>query len=75
MEIHAGEIAEIHFTKKGKRMSDVDNICLHFVSKEKGWYYNLSRRTIDIKFKVPEEQQFSITVSREKFNLIGDMNN
>ncbi len=35
-----------------------------------GWYYNLSDRTICVKFDVPEGD-FDVVVSTEKFDLIG----
>ena len=38
---------------------------------ESGWYYNMSDRTIRIKFPKPEEDAFDVVVSTEKFDLIG----
>lgn len=38
---------------------------------EEGWYYNLSNRTIQIKTKWPQKDDFDIIVSTEKFDLIG----
>ena len=38
---------------------------------ESGWYYNLSDRTIWAKFNKPAKKDFTVTVSTEKFDLIG----
>ena len=38
---------------------------------DSGWYYNLSDRTIWIKFPRPEKNNFDVIVSTEKFDLIG----
>ena len=38
---------------------------------ESGWYYNMSDRTIRVKFPKPEEESFDVVVSTEKFDLIG----
>ena len=38
---------------------------------ESGWYYNLSDRTVWIKFSNPEQDKFDVVVSTEKFDLIG----
>lgn len=38
---------------------------------ESGWYYNLSDRTICVKFPKPEHANFDVIVSTEKFDLIG----
>ena len=38
---------------------------------ESGWYYNLSDRTIWVKFAKPAKKDFTVTVSTEKFDLIG----
>ena len=38
---------------------------------ESGWYYNLSDRTIWVKFNKPVKKDFTVTVSTEKFDLIG----
>ena len=38
---------------------------------ESGWYYNLSDRTIWIKFPRPMKNNFDVVVSTEKFDLIG----
>ncbi len=101
LTVLAGENASVRFTKKGGYPLSVQNIFLHFISKERGafhvyiddkllpsfiiedlfnsaeegWYYNLTCKTIDIKFKVPKKQSFCLTISMEKFDLIGDMNN
>src|SRR5699024_6775231 len=38
---------------------------------EEGWYYSLSNRIINIKFKKPLRYSFDVIVSTEKFDLIG----
>lgn len=38
---------------------------------ESGWYYNLPDRTIWVKFAKPAKKDFTVTVSTEKFDLIG----
>lgn len=38
---------------------------------EEGWYYHLSDRTVWVKCKYPAKADFSVTVSTEKFDLIG----
>ena len=38
---------------------------------EEGWYYNLSDRTVLIKFPKPEKFNFDVVISTEKFDLIG----
>lgn len=38
---------------------------------DEGWFYNLSERTIMLKTAMPEECDFTIVVSTEKFDLIG----
>ena len=38
---------------------------------DEGWFYNLSERTIMLKTAMPEECDFSIVISTEKFDLIG----
>ena len=38
---------------------------------ESGWYYNLPDRTICVKFAKPAKKDFTVTVSTEKFDLIG----
>ena len=38
---------------------------------ESGWYYNLSDRTVWVKFPKPAKDDFEIVVSTEKFDLIG----
>ena len=38
---------------------------------ESGWYYNLSEKTVWIKFPKPEKDNFDVIVSNEKFDLIG----
>ena len=35
------------------------------------WYYNMSDRTIWVKFAKPAKKDFTVTVSTEKFDLIG----
>lgn len=36
-----------------------------------GWYYELSDRTICVKFPMPDKRQFEVVISTEKFDLIG----
>jgi len=36
-----------------------------------GWYYNMSDRTIWVKFRVPKKKNFELVISKEKFDLIG----
>ena len=36
-----------------------------------GWYYHLSDRTIWVKFAKPAKKDFTLTISTEKFDLIG----
>ncbi len=38
---------------------------------ESGWYYNLSDRTIWVKYPVPSKKRYEVVISREKFDLIG----
>ena len=38
---------------------------------ESGWYYNLPDRTIWVKFAKPAKKDFTVTISTEKFDLIG----
>ena len=38
---------------------------------DSGWYYNLSDRTVLLKFPVPKDEKFDVIVSTEKFDLIG----
>lgn len=38
---------------------------------ESGWYYNLSDRTIWVKYPVPAKKKYEVIISREKFDLIG----
>ncbi len=43
----------------------------NYENAEKGWYYNLSDRTIWVKFNKPKKDKFDVIVSTEKFDLIG----
>ena len=43
----------------------------NWLEAESGWYYNLSDRTIWIKFPNPAKNNFDVVVSTEKFDLIG----
>lgn len=36
-----------------------------------GWYYNLSDRTIWVKYDIPEKKTYDVVISMEKFDLIG----
>ena len=42
-----------------------------FEESTSGWYYDLSDRTIHVKFPIPSECMFDVIVSTEKFDLIG----
>ncbi len=42
-----------------------------FEEAQSGWYYDLSDRTICVKFPAPKEAAFDVVVSTEKFDLIG----
>jgi YesN/AraC family two-component response regulator len=37
---------------------------------ESGWYYNMSDRTIWVKFPVPKKDDFEVVISKEKFDLL-----
>ena len=43
----------------------------NFDEAESGWYYNLSEKTVWIKFSMPEKNNFDVIISNEKFDLIG----
>lgn len=38
---------------------------------ESGWYYNLSDRTIWVKYSIPAKKSYEVVISKEKFDLIG----
>ncbi len=38
---------------------------------ESGWYYNLSDKTIWVKYNKPNKSKYEVVVSTEKFDLIG----
>lgn len=64
--------------KKGAYWASVDGTRLpRFIVKdrwdeaESGWYYNLSDRTIWVKFPKPDKKDFTVTISAETFDLIG----
>lgn len=64
--------------KKGALWASVDGQQLpQFIVRdgweaaESGWYYNLPDRTIWVKFAKPAKKDFTVTVSTEKFDLIG----
>ena len=42
-----------------------------WLNAESGWYYNLSDRTVCVKFAKPAAKDFEVIVSVEKFDLIG----
>ena len=42
-----------------------------FSEADLGWYYDMSDRTICVKFPVPEKKDFEVVISKEKFDLIG----
>ena len=43
----------------------------NWLEADAGWYYNLSDRTVWIKFPYPQNDNFDVVVSTEKFDLIG----
>lgn len=43
----------------------------YYDEANEGWYYDMSDRSIKIKFNVPDKDNFDVTVSTEKFDLIG----
>ena len=64
--------------KKGALWASVDGQQLSqyivrdgWEAAESGWYYNLPDRTIWVKFAKPAKKDFTVTVSTEKFDLIG----
>jgi alpha-glucosidase len=42
-----------------------------FDESQCGWYYDLSDRTVLLKFPMPKKDDFELVVSTEKFDLIG----
>ena len=42
-----------------------------YEAAEEGWFYHLPDRTVWVKFKKPAEREFTVTVSTEKFDLVG----
>ena len=38
---------------------------------ETGWYYNMSDRTILVKYPLPKKADYEVVISTEKFDLIG----
>ena len=46
-----------------------------FAQSDKGWFYDLQRRTIEVKCPRPQEDNFTILVSTKHFDLIGMENN
>ena len=43
----------------------------NFEGNNEGWYYDLTDRTICVKFDMPGKKDFDVIVSTEKFDLIG----
>ena len=35
------------------------------------WYYNMSDRTIWVKYPKPEKDDYDVVISTEKFDLVG----
>ena len=63
---------------KGAYWVSVDGVKIpRFIVKDnydassEGWYYDLTDRTICVKFNVPGKDNFAVVVSTEKFDLIG----
>lgn len=42
-----------------------------WIDAQEGWYYNLSDRTIQVKYEIPAKNKYEVVVSAEKFDLIG----
>lgn len=38
---------------------------------DSGWYYDLTERSVWVKFSKPKKDTFTLTISKEKFDLIG----
>lgn len=38
---------------------------------DSGWYYDLTERSVWVKFPKPKKDTFTLTISKEKFDLIG----
>lgn len=64
--------------EKGACQVWVDDVALtQFLIKDEweqsqsGWYFELSDRTVCIKHQWPQKKEFTVTVSRKKFDLIG----
>ena len=43
----------------------------NYNDSDEAWYYNLSDRTILVKFDLPAKKDFDVVISTEKFDLIG----
>lgn len=70
MKVLSKEKGAFWVTVDGKKISRFlvrDN----WEEAEAGWYYNLSDRTVWIKFPKPEKLNFNVVISTEKFDLIG----
>ena len=64
--------------KKGALWVSVDENMLtrylvrdNYELADEGWYYNLSDRTVMVKFNNPKNKSFDLKISTEKFDLIG----
>ena len=42
-----------------------------FEKAREGWFYNMPDRTVLVKFDRPQQDDFEVTVSTEKFDLVG----
>lgn len=74
------EKMEVYFVSKGKSAKSVslqgEALPEHLVkarwtASEKGWYYDAEAGLICIKYPKPQERDYEVTVSTERFDLIG----
>ena len=96
IDMTAGEQTAIRFTRSGSYPTDVENVLLdvlhrekapftvmlgeraleHFLYRKKfeeaeeGWYYSQTKKSVLIKYRNPEKD-YAVTISFEKFDLIG----
>ena len=96
IDMTAGEQTAIRFTRSGSYPTDVENVLLdvlhrekapftvmlgdrtleHFLYRKKfeeaeeGWYYSQTKKSVLIKYRNPEKD-YTVTISFEKFDLIG----
>lgn len=46
-----------------------------YYSAAEGWYYNASKRLVQVKYRKPQSAEYGVMVSTEHFDLIGMENN